>query len=85
VNELTTREILYRAIDLLERPTSETAGLWPRATAVLARQALERGLTETLSGKVEGLHSEGRGSASRVVGAVASVSPPLLRATPDGG
>jgi hypothetical protein len=48
VSELTTREILYRAIDLLERPTSETAGLWPRATAVLARQALERGLTEIL-------------------------------------
>jgi hypothetical protein len=56
VSELTTREILYRAIDLLERPTSETAGLWPRATAVLARQALERGLTEVLAAK-EGIHS----------------------------
>ena len=55
MNELTTREILYRAIDLLERPTSETVGLWPRASAVLARQALERGLTETLSAKVEGI------------------------------
>jgi hypothetical protein len=55
VSELTTREILYRASDLLERPMSETAGLWPRATAVLARQALERGLTEVLSAKVEGI------------------------------
>ncbi len=55
MSELTTREILYRAIDLLERPTSETAGLWPRASAVLARQALERGLTEVLSAKVEGI------------------------------
>ena len=55
MSELTTREILYRAIDLLERPTSETAGLWPRATAVLARQALERGLTEVLSARVEGV------------------------------
>jgi hypothetical protein len=56
VSELATREMLYRAIDLLERPTSETAGLWPRATAVLARQALERGLTETLSVEVQGIH-----------------------------
>jgi hypothetical protein len=55
VSDVTTRELLYRAIDLLERPTSETVGLWPRATAVLARQALERGLTEVLSAKVEGI------------------------------
>jgi hypothetical protein len=55
VSEPATRELLYRAIDLLERPTSETVGLWPRATAVLARQALERGLTEVLSAKVEGI------------------------------
>jgi hypothetical protein len=55
VSELTTREILYRASDLLERPTSETVGLWPRATAVLARQALERGLTDVLSAKVDGI------------------------------
>lgn len=56
MSELTTREILYRASDLLERPTSETVGLWPRATAVLARQALERGLTDVLSAKVDGIH-----------------------------
>jgi hypothetical protein len=55
VSDVTTRELLYRAIDLLERPTSGTVGLWPRATAVLARQALERGLTEALSSKVEGI------------------------------
>jgi hypothetical protein len=55
VSDVTTRELLYRATDLLERPTSETVGLWPRATAVLARQALERGLTEVLSAKVDGI------------------------------
>lgn len=55
MSELTSREILYRATDLLEQPTSETAGLWPRATAVLTRQALERGLTEALSAKVAGV------------------------------
>jgi hypothetical protein len=55
VSDVTTRELLYRAIDLLERPTSDTRGLWPRATAVLARQALERGLTEVLTAKVGGI------------------------------
>ena len=55
MSKLATREMLYRAIDLLERPTSETAGLWPRATAVLARQALERALTDTLSAEVAGI------------------------------
>jgi hypothetical protein len=55
VSDVTTRELLYRAIDLLERPTSGTMGLWPRATAVLARQALEQSLTDVLSSKVEGI------------------------------
>jgi hypothetical protein len=55
VTDLTTRELLYRAIDMLERPTSGTVGLWPRATAVLTRQALERALTEVLSAKVDGI------------------------------
>src|SRR5213594_3023586 len=40
---------------MLERPTSGTVGLWPRATAVLARQALERRLAEALSEKVGGI------------------------------
>jgi hypothetical protein len=55
LSDLTTLEILERASDLLNRPTAETAGLWPRATAVLARQALERGLTESLSSLVPGI------------------------------
>jgi hypothetical protein len=55
VSDVTTKELLYRATDLLERPTSGTIGLWPRATAVLTRQALERGLTEVLSAQVEGI------------------------------
>ena len=55
MSDVTTRELLYRAIDLLERPTSGTVGVWPRATAVLTRQALERALTEVLSAKVEGI------------------------------
>ena len=55
MSDATTRELIYRAMDLLERRTSGTVGLWPRATAVLTRQALERGLTEVLSEKVDGI------------------------------
>jgi len=36
--------LLVVARDLLQRPTRATAGLWPRATALVARQALEGAL-----------------------------------------
>jgi hypothetical protein len=53
--DMTAEEILERAAGLLNRPTAETAGLWPHATAVLARQALEVGLHEALSAKIVGI------------------------------
>jgi len=53
--DMPSAEILERAIGLLHHPTAETAGLWPRATAVLTRQALEVGLHEALSDKVLGI------------------------------
>lgn len=56
-SEMTPAEILERATDLLNHPTAETAGLWPRATAVLARQALEVGLHEALSGRILGIQN----------------------------
>lgn len=37
-------ELILAANDLLVRPRAETVGLWPRAAALLARQALEGGL-----------------------------------------
>jgi hypothetical protein len=37
----TPAELLGMARQLLDRATPETAGLWPRAAALLARQALE--------------------------------------------
>ena len=36
-------EIVKAARDLMERTDPATAGLWPRATALLGRQALEGG------------------------------------------
>lgn len=38
---MTPRELLEAARDLVERPAESTRGLWPRAAALLARQALE--------------------------------------------
>lgn len=54
-SDMPSAEILERATGLLNHPTAETAGLWPRATAVLARQALEVGLHEALSARIPGI------------------------------
>jgi len=42
----TPTELLAAARDLLTRADPKTAGLWPRAAALLARQALEQALDE---------------------------------------
>jgi hypothetical protein len=41
---MTPTELLAAAQRLLERPDSKSAAIWPRAAALLARQALEQGL-----------------------------------------
>lgn len=38
--------LLGAARDLLQRPDQNTAGIWPRATALLTRQALEAALDD---------------------------------------
>ena len=40
------KELLGHARDLLKRRSGSTAGLWPRASALLARQALEAALDD---------------------------------------
>ena len=39
-------EVVAAARNLMERTDSATAGLWPRATALLARQAIESALDD---------------------------------------
>ena len=41
---MTPHELLNAAQRLLDRPDARTAAIWPRAAALLARQALEQGL-----------------------------------------
>jgi hypothetical protein len=43
---MTPTETLAMAQALLERADAKTAGLWPRAAALLARQAMEQGLDD---------------------------------------
>jgi hypothetical protein len=40
---VTPEELLAAACSLVERPDAATAGVWPRAAALLARQAIELG------------------------------------------
>src|SRR5262249_52865661 len=40
------RKLLDAARDLLQRPDPATAGIWPRASALLVRQALESALDD---------------------------------------
>lgn len=40
---MTAAETLAVAQGLLQKPEAGTAGIWPRAAALLARQALEQG------------------------------------------
>lgn len=44
--ETSAAELLDMAQQLLERRDAKTAGLWPRAAALLARQALETALDD---------------------------------------
>jgi hypothetical protein len=43
---VTPTEMLATAQQLLERSDAKTAGLWPRAAALLARQALGQGIDQ---------------------------------------
>ena len=48
-------DVVKAARQLLERTDAATAGLWPRATALLARQAIESALAELWRLRAPGL------------------------------
>jgi hypothetical protein len=48
---MTPIELLTAGQHLLDRPDARTAAIWPRAAALLARQALEQGLDQYWRGK----------------------------------
>jgi hypothetical protein len=51
------RTVLEYARDLLEFPMAATTALWPRASAFLARQALETSLDEFWTSRAPGLEA----------------------------
>ena len=51
----TPADVLKMAQALLRKPEARTAGLWPRAAALLARQALEMALDQFWKAKRPGL------------------------------
>jgi hypothetical protein len=48
-------QLITTTRDLLERPDPMTAGIWPRASALLARQALEAALDDLWRRRAPGL------------------------------
>jgi hypothetical protein len=48
---VTPEEVLAAARRLVERPDAGTAGVWPRAAALLARQALEQAMAGLWAGQ----------------------------------
>jgi hypothetical protein len=55
VQDTVAREILASARSLVDRSTSNTSGLWPRAAVLLQRQALEVALKTYWSAKAPGV------------------------------
>ena len=53
--KLSPREMVCAARNLLERADAATAGMWPRAIALLTRQALEDALIELWSVRASGV------------------------------
>lgn len=51
---MTPAELLARARELVEQPDDASAGLWARAAAILARQALEGAMARVLAARVPG-------------------------------
>jgi len=62
---MTPADLLAAAGRLLERPDAKTAAIWPRAAALLARQALEQGLDQFWRGK--GLKLEGLATKPQLI------------------
>lgn len=54
---MSPRQLLGAARELMTKPSPGTVGLWPRAAAVLARQALENQMTIILTRWIPGVES----------------------------
>lgn len=53
---MTPHELLAAARSLMQRPDAPTAGIWPRAAALLARQAIETAMAELWASQRQAAH-----------------------------
>ena len=64
---MTPEELLAAARRLVGRPDATTAGVWPRAAALLARQALEQAMAALWAGRPEASGLSGRAMRSQLL------------------
>jgi hypothetical protein len=64
---MTPHELLAAARGLMQRPDAPTAGIWPRAAALLARQAIEVAMEEMWASKRQAAELSGSTMRSQVL------------------
>ena len=64
---MTPHDLLAAARALIQRPDAPTAGIWPRAAALLARQAIETAMAERWAAKRHAADLSGSSMRSQVL------------------
>jgi hypothetical protein len=78
---MTPAELLAAANDLMQRPDTLIAGIWPRAAALLARQALEAAMAELWASQPQAAEMSSRSMRSQLLCLTAHLDPgPASRA-----
>jgi len=78
---MTPAELLAAANDLMQRPDTLIAGIWPRAAALLARQALEAAMAELWASQPQAAERSSRSMRSQLLCLTAYLDPgPASRA-----
>jgi len=72
---MTPHDLLDAAKDLMQRPDAPVDGIWPRAAALLARQALEAAMGELWASKPQAAALSGRSMRSQELCLTAYLDP----------
>src|ERR1022692_4639864 len=73
---MTPEELLAAARRLIERPDAATAGVWPRAAALLTRQALEQTMALLWAAEVQATDLAGCSMRAQIRSLAPSLDPP---------
>ena len=72
---MTPQELLAAATRLMQRPDAASAGIWPRAAALLARQALEPAMEALWAAKPQAAGLSGCSMRSQILCLTAYLDP----------